>query len=78
MKYLAAYALLVLGGKAQPSKADVEKVLSDVGVQVDNGQLDAMMSNVGGKPFHELVAGGMDKLIALPAAGAAAAPTAEA
>ena len=32
MKYIAAYALLVLGGKAEPSPADVEKVLKDAGV----------------------------------------------
>ena len=76
MKYLAAYALLVLGGKAQPSKQDVEKVLNEVGAEIDKGQLDTMMKNVGDKPFHELVAGGMDKLVALPAAGAAAPATA--
>lgn len=72
MKYLAAYALLVLGGKAQPTKADVEKVLSEVGAEVDNAQLDSLFNCIGGKPFHELVAGGMDKLAALPAAGAVA------
>ena len=35
MKYIAAYALLVLGGKAEPSVADIEKVLKESGIKAD-------------------------------------------
>ena len=36
MKYVAAYALLVLGGKAEPSSADVEKLLKEAGVKAES------------------------------------------
>jgi ribosomal protein L12E/L44/L45/RPP1/RPP2 len=35
MKYVAAYALLVLGGKSDPSEADVDKLLKDAGIKGD-------------------------------------------
>jgi ribosomal protein L12E/L44/L45/RPP1/RPP2 len=35
MKYVAAYALLVLGGKSEPSVADIEKVLKEAGIKSD-------------------------------------------
>jgi ribosomal protein L12E/L44/L45/RPP1/RPP2 len=31
MKYIAAYALLVLGGNEKPTDADVRKVLQEIG-----------------------------------------------
>ncbi|MCL4162247.1 UNVERIFIED_CONTAM: hypothetical protein GTU68_051943 [Idotea baltica] len=40
MKYLATYTLLVLGGNASPSAADVKKVLEDVGTEVDETKLN--------------------------------------
>lgn len=36
MKYVAAYALLVLGGKAEPAAADVEKLLKEAGVKSES------------------------------------------
>jgi ribosomal protein L12E/L44/L45/RPP1/RPP2 len=35
MKYIAAYALLVLGGKKDISGADIEKVLKEGGIKAD-------------------------------------------
>lgn len=36
MKYIAAYALLVLGGKESPSAADIEKLLKEAGVKAES------------------------------------------
>ena len=34
MKYVSTYLLLKLGGLAEPTKEDVTKVLTDIGVEV--------------------------------------------
>ena len=77
MKHLAAYALLVLGGKESPTAEDVEKVLREGGCKADSEKVKTMIEKVKGKPFHELAAGGLAKMASMgsgaPAAGAAAA-----
>ena len=84
MKHIAAYALLVLGGKESPSAADVEKVVKDAGCAADKDDITALVAALEGKPFHELVATGIKTLgsmgtgSAAPAGGAAAsAPAAK-
>merc|ERR1712007_38024 len=78
MKHIAAYALLVLGGKDEPSAADVSKVLKEAGANADDDKVKALVEACKGKPFHELVAEGIKKLgsmgtgSAAPAAGGAA------
>ena len=52
-------------------KSDVEKVLNEIGTNIDNQQLDLLFSSIGDKPLHELMAAGMEKLLSVPAAGAA-------
>ena len=75
MKHIAAYALLVLGGKSDPSAADVEKVLKDSGVTADSDKINALCEALKGKAFNELVAEGKTALSkmggAAPAAGGA-------
>ena len=75
MKHIAAYALLVLGGKTDPSAADVEKVLKDAGTPADSEKLAALVDTLKGKAFHELVSEGVAKMgsmgTAAPAGGAA-------
>ena len=83
MRHIAAYALLVLGGKADPSPADVEKVVKDAGAEPDKEQITKLCAALEGKPFNEVVAAGIAKLGSMgsgaPAAGGAkAAPAAEA
>ena len=79
MKHLAAYALLVLGGKESPTADDVTKLLKDSGVTADAEKIKAMIAAFDGKPFHEMVKGGLEKLASMgtgsaaPAAGGAAA-----
>jgi large subunit ribosomal protein LP2 len=49
MKHIAAYALCVLGGKAEPSADDVEKVLKAGGVKSDADQLKKLIESLKGK-----------------------------
>ena len=77
MKHIAAFALLVLGGNASPSAADVEKVLKDNGAAADSERVAAMITAFEGKDFNELVQSGLTKMASMgsaaPAAGGAAA-----
>lgn len=78
MKYIAAYALLVLGGKAEPTVADVEKVLKEAGIKADGEHAQRLIDSLKGKVFHELVKSGKTKMssmgtvVAAPAGGAPA------
>jgi large subunit ribosomal protein LP2 len=78
MKYIAAYALLVLGGKTEPAVADVEKVLKEAGIKADTDHAERLVSALKGRPFHELVSAGKAKMstmgtvVAAPGAGAQA------
>ena len=74
MKYIAAYALLVLGGKAQPSAADVEKVLKEGGIKSDADHVERLITALHGKTFHELVAAGNNKLASMGSVASSAAP----
>ena len=62
MKYLAAYALLVMGGKENPTYEDVAKMLKEVGVAVDKEQLISMMDKLADKDFNTLINEGQTKL----------------
>merc|ERR1712210_419752 len=62
MKYLAAYALLVLGGNENPTYEDVGKMLKEVGVAVDKEKLITMMDKLADKDFATLVKEGKMKL----------------
>ena len=73
MKYIAAFALLVLGGKAEPSNADVTKVLSEAGIKAESEHVDRLLAALKGKTFHELVQAGKGKMAALGSASAAPA-----
>lgn len=58
MRYVAAYMLGVLSGK-EPSSADIEKILSSVGIEVDESKLSKVISELKGKNIEELIASGM-------------------
>lgn len=72
MKYIAAYALLVLGGKASPSADEVTKVLSEAGIKADPAHVERLVKALAGKTFHELVQAGKTKLSSLGTSVAAA------
>jgi large subunit ribosomal protein LP2 len=71
MKYISAYALLVLGGKSDPSAADVTKVLSEAGIKADADHVERLVSALKGKTFHELVQSGKNKMSSMGTVAAA-------
>ncbi|EFN80603.1 60S acidic ribosomal protein P2 [Harpegnathos saltator] len=73
MRYVAAYVLAVLGGKASPRQNDIEKVLSSVGIETDSEKLKKVISELNGKPIDELITKGREKLSSMPVGGAVAA-----
>ncbi|ORY00526.1 ribosomal protein 60S [Basidiobolus meristosporus CBS 931.73] len=73
MRYIAAYLLLTLGGNQSPAAADVEKLLSSVGIESDSERLSKLISELEGKNIEELIAEGKEKLASVPSGGAAAA-----
>ncbi|KOB76161.1 60S acidic ribosomal protein P2 [Operophtera brumata] len=58
MRYVAAYLLAVLGGKAAPAASDVEKILSSVGIEADGEKLKKVIKELNGKDVEELIAAG--------------------
>ena len=58
MRYVSAYLLAVLGGNKSPSKDDVTKILSSVGIEVDSEKLNKVISELNGKSIEELIAQG--------------------
>lgn len=73
MRYVAAYLLAVLGGKESPAAADLEKILSSVGVEVDSARVTKIINELKGKSIEELIAQGREKLSSMPVGGGAAA-----
>ncbi|KAF5388662.1 hypothetical protein D9757_004819 [Collybiopsis confluens] len=73
MRYLAAYLLLQTGGNSSPSKKDIKKVLSAVGIESDDERLDKLLSELESKDINQLIAEGSSKLSSVPSGGGAAA-----
>ena len=73
MKYIAAYALLVLGGNASPKAADVEKVLKEAGIKSETEHVERLISSLAGKAFHEFVEAGNKKLFSMGSVASAPA-----
>lgn len=79
MRHVAAYLLCVLGGNAAPTAADVEKVITSIGAEVDSEKLALLLKELDGKDINEVMAAGKEKLSTVsigggsaPAAGGAA------
>jgi large subunit ribosomal protein LP2 len=73
MRHIAAYAMLVLGGKDAPTAAEVEKVVKDAGAEADKEKCAALVEALKGKEFHELVEVGMKTLSSMGGGAPAAA-----
>lgn len=73
MRYVAAYLLAVLGGKESPSTADIEKILSSVGIEADATRLGKVVADLQGKSIEELIKEGREKLSSMPVGGGAVA-----
>ena len=76
MRHLAAYLLLVAGGNAAPTAADVTALLGQAGIEVNEERLTQLLGDLEGKDLAELIAEGKEKLMKGGAAAAAAAPAA--
>lgn len=72
MKYLAAYLLLNAAGTTADAE-NIKKVLSSVGIDIEDDKISSLTSALEGKSVEELIAEGNEKLSAVPAAGPAAA-----
>ena len=45
MRYVAAFLLANLGGKSNPSKEDVRKILESIGLDVDDEKLSKVVKS---------------------------------
>merc|ERR1711918_14989 len=77
-KYVAAYLLAALGGKATPSSGDVTSILKAAGADVDSDKLAALLKSMEGKSLDEILAAGRSKISSMAPAsgGGGAAPAA--
>ena len=74
MRYLAAFALAFLSGKANPSAADVKKILTAAGADIDESKIKAICDALGGQDIAALVADKVASMASIPSgAGAAGA-----
>ncbi|EDV92398.1 60S acidic ribosomal protein P2 [Drosophila grimshawi] len=78
MRYVAAYLLAVLGGQESPANADLEKILSSVGIEVDAERLSRVIKELKGKSIDDLIKEGREKLSSMPVGGGGAAAAATA
>lgn len=78
MRYVAAYLLAVLAGNESPDLAALEKILSSVGVKVDQEKAKKVIGELKGKSIETLIKDGTAKLATVPSGGAAAAAPAAA
>ncbi|XP_076453408.1 large ribosomal subunit protein P2-like [Babylonia areolata] len=72
MRYVAAYLLAALN-KAEPTAADVEKILSSVGIDAEAEEVQKVVSELKGKDLEEVIAEGTKKLSSVPSGGGVAA-----
>ncbi|KAL8613178.1 hypothetical protein ACOMHN_042987 [Nucella lapillus] len=74
MRYVAAYLLAAMGIlKDDPTAADLEKILSSVGIEAEADKVKKVMKDLAGKNLEELIAEGATRLASMPAGGAPAA-----
>jgi large subunit ribosomal protein LP2 len=78
MRHLAAYLLLVRGGKANPTESDIKALLAAADIEFNADEAKKVVSELAGKDLDELIAQGFEKLQTVPSGAAAAAPAAAA
>lgn len=70
MQEVAAYLLLVLGGKASPSADDVKSVLTAAGnEEPSDDTIATLVGDLEGKTIDDLLAAGMEKIKDIPIGG---------
>ena len=68
MKYVAAYCLLVLGGKQEVSEADLTLYLKSIDCEVNEDQVKTTVQALKGKELHELANQGIGKIASMAVA----------
>jgi len=76
MRYVAAYALAVLGGHEHPTVADLERIITSVGGEFDAAHAETLVKALADKSIHEVIKAAESKLSAIPAGASASAPAA--
>ena len=69
MKYLAAYCLLALGGKQNPTEDDLKKFFKSIDQEVNEESLKLVVSTLSGKQLHELCKQGQSQIGSLSLGG---------
>lgn len=69
MKLLAAYFLLVLGGKEAPTAEEVTAVIAAAGGEVDEDSIGKLFADLEGKDIHELLSKGETDLKSIVSVG---------
>eukprot|EP00406_Dinophysis_acuminata_P011980 CAMPEP_0179236388 /NCGR_PEP_ID=MMETSP0797-20121207/13903_1 /TAXON_ID=47934 /ORGANISM="Dinophysis acuminata, Strain DAEP01" /LENGTH=70 /DNA_ID=CAMNT_0020943645 /DNA_START=93 /DNA_END=301 /DNA_ORIENTATION=+ len=64
MKYLGAYLMCVLGGKEEPTAAEIKEVLEAGGISFEDDMIDMVIARMAGKTVHELISAGYGKFAA--------------
>ena len=54
MRNIAAYLLLQAGGNANPTAADIKKLLSVVAIDADEERIEKLISELSGKSIAEV------------------------
>jgi len=62
MRHLAAYLLLVLAGKANPTAAEIKAVLSAAGIEGDDARIASLIAELAGKDVNALITEGNSQL----------------
>merc|ERR1711985_15474 len=68
-KYVAAYALLVLSGKSNPSADDMTKFMKASGCDVNADNVKSVVDALKGKELHEVINAGFGKISSLSMGG---------
>ena len=76
MRYLAAFALAFLSGKANPSAADVKKILTASGAEIDESKIKAICEALNGQDIAAVVAEKLASMANIPSGAGPAAGTA--
>ena len=76
MRIIGAYSLLALGGKAQPTAAEVEQLLVNNGISVDRDEIATFIAAIDGRPLAEVLKMGLGKMADMTARASTSEPVA--
>merc|ERR1740139_391175 len=72
MKYVAAYALMALSGKQNPTEAELKVFMTAAGCETNAEGLQSVCNALKGKALHEVINAGFGKISSLSMGGGSA------